>query len=164
MTSSCDYVVHACFSRLLCTFTRTACYVNDVPLTCVMLHVRDVALHLVLRGDVLPGGEEDALVHLAVLDEQRVHGQLAGEVEDVDAVLDGHLQVCERLHALHGARRVERQAGVEALVGQQRRSDVERLRWDQPKTATRTYESAAIHVTIQTAVLLVITHHNEVII
>ena len=78
-------------------------HVRDVPLTCVVLHMRDVSLHLVLRGNVLPGGEEDALVHLAVLDEERVHGHLAGEVEDVDAVLDGHLQVCEWLHALHGA-------------------------------------------------------------
>ena len=55
-----------------------------VPPTCVVYDVLDLILNLVLGRDVLPRGEEDALVHLTVLDEQHVHWQYAPKVEDID--------------------------------------------------------------------------------
>lgn len=54
-------------------------------------HAGDAVLDLVGGGDLLPGGEEHALVELPVLGEQHVRRDEAREVEHVDVVLDCHL-------------------------------------------------------------------------
>ena len=58
-----------------------------------MLYVCDLVLHLVRRRDVLPRGEEHALVHLTVLHEQHVHRNHRAQVEHVHIVLDRHLSI-----------------------------------------------------------------------
>jgi hypothetical protein len=39
-----------------------------------------------------PGGQEDLLLHVSVLDEEDVNGNDAGKVEHVDVVLDSNLK------------------------------------------------------------------------
>ena len=59
--------------------------------TCRHGQVGNGELHLVLSRNLLPRGQEDALVHHTVLAEEDVRRHQAGEVEDVDVVLNGHL-------------------------------------------------------------------------
>ena len=61
--------------------------------TWAVLHVCDLVLHLVRRGDVLPGGEEHAFVHLTVFHEQHVHRNHRTQVEHIHIVLDRHLSI-----------------------------------------------------------------------
>ena len=62
-----------------------------LQLTGIALDILEGELNLVLSRDVLPGGEEHLLLHVAVLAEEDVDGDDAGEVEDVDVVLDCNL-------------------------------------------------------------------------
>ena len=57
----------------------------------VALDALQRVLHLVLRRDVPPRGQEHLLLHLAVVDEEHVHGRGAGEVEHVHVVFDRNL-------------------------------------------------------------------------
>ena len=122
-----------------------------------MLHVADLALNLVLRWDVLPRGQEDSLVHLAVLDEQNVQRQRTREVEHVDVVLDSDLcktndgflimheqqlivpktdlQCCQGVHPLDWPVGSQGQRYVNALVGRDL-GHVQLLSRDQAKAAT----------------------------
>ena len=89
----------------------------ESELTRVALHVLYGELQLVLRGDVLPGGEEDLLLHGPVLGEEDVGGHGGGEVEHVDVVLDGHLQGRQRVHPLHRAVGAQGEGHVHGLRG-----------------------------------------------
>ena len=62
-----------------------------LQLTGIALDVLECELNLVLSRDVLPGGEKHLLLHVAVLAEEDMDGNDAGEVEDVDVVLDCNL-------------------------------------------------------------------------
>ena len=62
-----------------------------LQLTGIALDILEGELNLVLSRDVLPGGEEHLLLHVAVLAEEDVDGNDTGEVEDVDVVLDCNL-------------------------------------------------------------------------
>ena len=58
----------------------------------VALDTLQRVLHLVLRRNVPPRGQEHLLLHLAVAREEDVHGRDAGEVEDIHVVFDRHLR------------------------------------------------------------------------
>ena len=83
------------------------------------LHPLDGVLDLVGRRDVLPRVQEGFLLHRALFGEEDVEGRDAGEVEDVQVVLDGHLDDCE------GGRGEEMREGEER---RRRRGEEERRR------------------------------------
>ena len=56
------------------------------------LHVLDCVLSLVGGGNVFPGVQEGLLLHCSLLAEEDMDRGNAGEVEDVDTVLDSHLE------------------------------------------------------------------------
>ena len=55
------------------------------------LHVLDGVLSLIGGGNVLPGVKEGLFLHSSLLTEENVDRGNAGEVEDVDTVLDCNL-------------------------------------------------------------------------
>ena len=66
------------------------CHLGLDPVTSA-LHVLDGVLSLVGGGNVLPGVEEGLLLHGSLLAEEDVDRGNAGEVENVDTVLDCNL-------------------------------------------------------------------------
>jgi len=80
------------------------------------LNILNSVLDLIGCRDVLPGAQECFLLHGSILGEEDVERGNAGKVEDVNAVLDGNLNVCEMIHLLDRASAVHGQADVQGLA------------------------------------------------
>jgi len=107
-------------------------------------HVLDGELDLVGGGDVLPCVEESFLFHITVLAEEDVQRSDAGEVEDVDVVLDGDLDVGQRVHLLYGAAGVHGKTDVQNLPSVQQ-GDIERLGGGQTETVFVELDPESLH-------------------
>ena len=61
-------------------------------LTCIALDVVERVLDFILCWNILPGSQENTLVHLTILSEENIHRDQTRKVEDVNVVLNGNLQ------------------------------------------------------------------------
>lgn len=77
------------------------------------------------------------LTHAPILHKQHIHRNLSAEVEHIDVVLDGNLQVSERVHLQDRATRVDRERGVGRHVGHKGRLHCQGRGWSETKAGER---------------------------
>lgn len=58
----------------------------------------DFKLLFILRGYILPCGQEDSFLHQAILHEEDMHGNQAGKVVHANIILQRHLQTIKPAH------------------------------------------------------------------
>lgn len=112
--------------------------------TSIAFGALDGELDLVLGRYVLPRGQEHLLLHVAILAEVHVGWDDGGKVEDVDVILNGHLQVGQGLHFGHLSSRVQGQGNVDRLI-RRNRGDVQGLGWGQSEAVLVELDSKPVH-------------------